>query len=816
MTAPPESPDEPAAPPRAAEPAAATRNPVLPWVTAPVAWLLALCVLAKLARALELSQRLGTGRPFLVLPATLGQDAVVIAAVGLLAHALIRIRDRRLRWAALLLVLVPIGMLMPADVISQRLTGRPITLQRLRGDEGATLKDLDLLATSDLVTGTLGVALALALLPLAFRYAARVPALRKLARSRPLLVMLVLGFAVSVLQGALLTRAHGLEEQPVLVLLQSLTGTHGVAGLRLSDREWRTLSRPTLDDDPAPKAPVVRGRAKNVVMFLAEGIPYKDTGFDKKMTKRKVQGRKLADPTPNLTRRFRDHGLVFDRYYANWHASIQALFSIACSAYPPMSGDIVRIKPRIDCGAMSEQMRASNVLPGLFHGGQFNFYNKLALLGRRGNAIELDAEELAKTSKRARNQWGIDDRAMTDATLAWIDSLPKGQRFSALLIPITAHYPYWVPPDFKKPFRPLTRQERFLNAVAFQDQVIEELMQAFEKRGLYDDTLFVWLGDHGHYVGEPDRETPGLRAFYEPNIHTPLLLLNRRMFANGEDAKTRRNKRLGSHVDLLPTLLDALGLPADRRHQGQSLLAPDFEPRRVFYGAEDGRYVGFIDGHHKFTVDMRGKRTEYYDLNEDPEELENLSESYPERMQELTDVAVRFARGVTARIEDAPLLEEKVSVDKIYELFLEHVSVRVGTSGALTDCGRGANTACEGLGRVMRIKTERMQGEKRRCVMVKLPTEGRIELTVDHRDTLDLLTGTIVAMPGTPKGRPAIRVDTTTDGKRTGSATLTREATARPGHPKATRQLRFGFERVGEDREAPREVCMQLTMLFSG
>jgi hypothetical protein len=117
---------------------------------------------------------------------------------------------------------------------------------------------------------------------------------------------------------------------------------------------------------------------------------------------------------------------------------------------------------------------------------------------------------------------------------------------------------------------------------------------------------------------------------------------------------------------------------------------------------------------------------------------------------------------------------------------------------------------------VLRIKTERMQGEKRRCVMVKVPTEGRIELTVTHPDTLDLLTGTIVAMPGLPKGRPAIRVDTTTDGKRTGAATLTREATARPRHPRATRELRFALERMGEDRTAPTEVCLQLTMLFSG
>jgi hypothetical protein len=487
------------------------------WAAGPFAYALLLVVLAKVARTAELAHRLDSARPWLLLPAVLGEDLMLAAGLGLIGYGLGRLHRPRLRLALTTLALLPLGLLLPADVISHALTGRPITVQRLRGDEGATLLDLGLLDTIDLISGSAAIAVAvLALFPI-LTYAERLSWLRRVSRPVPLLFVLALGLGSTGLQSAFLSRSQGLSEQPLFVLVSSLFEPSELAGVALDDDEWTELLAPALPS-PAPKPPRRAARSvKNVVVFLAEGVPFKDTGFAAEFARnegRDKHGKPLADPTPNLIRRHAKHGLLFDRYYANWHASIQAIFSIVCSAFPPLSGDIVRIKPRIDCGEASELMEAGGVRPGLFHGGQFNFYNKLALLGRRSYAIELDAEELAKTSARTKHQWGIDDRAMIDATLSWVDSLPAGERFFALLIPISAHYPYWVPRDFKRPFRAhASRRERFLNAVAFQDHVFEQLLRGFEQRGLYDDTLFVWLGDHGHYVAEPERITPGLRGF---------------------------------------------------------------------------------------------------------------------------------------------------------------------------------------------------------------------------------------------------------------------------------------------------------------
>jgi len=433
------------------------------WVAGPVGYCALVVLTAKLARAIELTWRTGSLRAWPVLPACFGEDLVLIAVVGLLAHAAARARRPFGALGLSCLVLAPIAVLLAADVVSAKLTGTPITWQRLRGDEGATLRDLDLLAGRDLWGGLAGIALGLALMWPAWRFASRVRWIRGWARKRALFVTLVVGATNAMAQSALLPNSHGLDEQPVFVLAGSFVQADGFQALRLSDPEWARLHTPDLPVPPEP-VPERHGQIKNVLLFLAEGIPAKHTSFTDKPAS--------PDPTPNLRRRWRQGGMWFDRYRANWHASIQAIFSVVCSAFPPMRGDIVRIKPRIDCGELSEVMRRNDVHAGLFHGGMFNFYNKLALLGRRGYEIELDAEELARTSSRQKNQWGIDDRAMTEATLRWIDGLPKGSRFAGLLIPITAHYPYWVPRDHKAVYKRSSRHDRFLEAVRFQDEVL--------------------------------------------------------------------------------------------------------------------------------------------------------------------------------------------------------------------------------------------------------------------------------------------------------------------------------------------------------
>ena len=789
-------------------------------------YVLAGLVLFKLVRAIEQSARMDAHEHWLSLPVTLGLDLLVAVGFGVVAVALARIPGalwfRIAAWALLL----PLALLMPADVMSHRLTGAPLTMQRLRGDEGATLKDLGLLGADDFALGIGGIVLCVAGIWAALRFLGKRRLAQRLAGWRALLATAAIGAALHGTGLALHLDEGELAEQPVVAMIGSFVEPAALAGLALSDAQWRELNR-AKKIKAAPSAPQLPDdRPRNAIIFLAEGIDYGHTGFGPRFNGKPRAGDKnLPNPTPNLRRRHADHGLLFDRYYANWHASIQAIFSVTCSAFPPLQGDIVRIKPRIDCGQLSEVARARGMRAGLFHGGLFSFYDKLALLGRRAFSVELDAAELAQKSKRQKHEWGIDDRAVVEATLKWIDSQPKDKPFFALLIPITAHYPYWTPRDFKKPFKGGSREMKFLNGVAFQDEVLELLAQGLEKRGLYDDTVIAWLGDHGHYVGEPKRVTPGLRGFYEPNIHTPLVLLNPKLFKH---QKQRVSRRLGSHIDLLPTVLDAMHLADDPRHDGQSLLSPRFEPRRVFFGAENGRFVGFIDGDDKVAVELRGKRAELYDLAKDPDELKNLAAERKGEVEQLRKEAMKFARAVQARIAAAPELSEKLSPEQVYDLFREHASVSItAPDRTVTSCGSGRGASCPSTGPVMSQYAGTVQREQRRCLMVKVPGEGQLSLEVRDRDTLALLSSTLAVLPDKSEADARFTAFATVDGKPNKLVTLSRSSTmVRVEHPRPRHSFRITLEQrvskkapepdaaIDEAPPEPRIVCVQLSALF--
>jgi hypothetical protein len=184
-------------------------------------------------------------------------------------------------------------------------------------------------------------------------------------------------------------------------------------------------------------------------------------------------------------------------------------------------------------------------------------------------------------------------------------------------------------------------------------------------------------------------------------------------------------------------------------------------------------------------------------------------------MRALGEDTVRFARGVQARIEQAPVLEEAVSVATVYDLFMDDVKVAIDSgSGAPAPCTSGRDASCPGIGSVLSVATKSVQYEERRCVMVKLPAKDAIELSVTKPDLLELLTGTIVAMPRKPKGRPDVWVKTTADGGKTDIQLLTLEALVRPHHPKAQHELRFRFQQRTEGKD-PAQVCLQLTALVA-
>ena len=104
----------------------------------------------------------------------------------------------------------------------------------------------------------------------------------------------------------------------------------------------------------------------------------------------------------------------------------------------------------------------------------------------------------------------------------------------------------------------------YYNCLSRLDSGIGMLLEELEASGKADDTLIIYLGDHGAQFSR------GKTSVYEAGLRVPMML-----YWPGETAVGLEPEQLVSSLDIFPTILDALQVPADERLEhlvGHSLL----------------------------------------------------------------------------------------------------------------------------------------------------------------------------------------------------------------------------------------------------
>ncbi|MCX6556149.1 MAG: sulfatase-like hydrolase/transferase [Candidatus Aminicenantes bacterium] len=186
-----------------------------------------------------------------------------------------------------------------------------------------------------------------------------------------------------------------------------------------------------------------------------------------------------------------------------------------------------------------------------------------------------------------------------------------------------AHKPYAPPPAYLQ----ATAGDAYRGEVAYVDYTIGRMIVDLKERKLLENTLIVVVGDHGEAFGEHGESGHGIFC-YEESVKVPLI------FANAGLAKIpARFSRPVCLVDVMPSVLEVLGIGATENSQGQSLASalnsggePTQQPIYLesMYGREMNNWApltGLIDGSFKY---ISLPQAELYDLRSDPAEKDNL------------------------------------------------------------------------------------------------------------------------------------------------------------------------------------------------
>src|SRR4051812_31252219 len=251
------------------------------------------------------------------------------------------------------------------------------------------------------------------------------------------------------------------------------------------------------------------------------------------------------------------------------------------------------------------------------------------------------------------------------AALRWIDgaapaasAAPGDRPWFAWVHIYEPHFPY-APPD---PYASRFRERPYFGEVAAADAALGPLLQRVLDAASARPTLVILTGDHGEALGEHGEMTHGLFA-YEATLHVPLIVYQPHLLTPRAIATPVR------HVDILPTILDAIGAPLPASLDGQSLLplaagesavptVTYFESLSASINRGWAPLYGVARGSGKyFALPI----PELYDLAADPAEAHDLSAARPAEMRELQTLLNGLRaedRGAVPRRERAETREQ--------------------------------------------------------------------------------------------------------------------------------------------------------------
>jgi choline-sulfatase len=312
-----------------------------------------------------------------------------------------------------------------------------------------------------------------------------------------------------------------------------------------------------------------------------------------------------------------DKGTIFQRIDTQIPLTLPSHTVVMTSTYPfenHVEANAETVPP--DAVTMAAVLRANGYKTAAFIGSM--------ILDRRyGLDKGFDVYDSPFENARVRR----DAALVTRAARQWIEN-NRNEPFFAFLHLYDLHTPYTLPQ-----VAGLTPTVAGYDAeLQYVDQVIGRFRDALKQDGVWDKALVILLSDHGESLGDHGETSHGY-FIYESTMHVPLII----HWPAGTTAHPERASQQGGLIDLAPTILDFLSIPAPPSFEGVSLLSGR---ERTTYGESVYAQENFgwaalrsiQSGAYKY---IDAPRAELYDVLKDPTERTNILTAHPQEVRSM-------------------------------------------------------------------------------------------------------------------------------------------------------------------------------------
>jgi phosphoglycerol transferase MdoB-like AlkP superfamily enzyme len=314
--------------------------------------------------------------------------------------------------------------------------------------------------------------------------------------------------------------------------------------------------------EATPAVIEIKGQRPNIMMIVVESLGAKFIGA--------LSGR--ADTTPYLNK-LTTESVFFENFYSTGNRTVRGLEALTLSIPPTPGYAVVKRPAHKGLFSLGHTFKNNGYDLSFLYGGHGFFDNMNSFFSNNEFSV-IDQGDFSNAEISFSNAWGVCDEDLFKKAINTIEKSESKKPFFFFLLTTSNHRPFTYPGN-KIDIPSGTSRT---GAVKNTDYAIGKFLEEIKNKNWAKNTIFVIVADHS-------TEGRGQFDLEMNDFHIPLWIYSPHLL------KPQIVSRLGSQIDLLPTLIHMLNLKDDSPFYGRSLLNPNWKEERAFVG--NYQYVGY-------------------------------------------------------------------------------------------------------------------------------------------------------------------------------------------------------------------------------